>query len=170
MVEVDRMTRAFQGYGRGLVFALLMLGVTTPGASGQTPLPRGLEITLLPGYTHQPLKGIDSIVGAIVKKDGLRINYTMGPIPAEGGRRTSGHFANAALSIPEKDRLWLKEQNAGGRKVYAVFSEEYGLIVSTVSATEGVNFTAMAKTPGEVADVLLMALTLAEQKPKQDKK
>jgi hypothetical protein len=147
------------------VLALSMLGATVPHAAGQTPLPRGLEITLLPGYTHQPLRGIDSIVGRIGKKDGLQITYTMGRIPEKGGRRTSGHFVNAALSLPEKDRLWLKEQQVGGRKIYAVFSKEYGLMVSSVSATEGVNFTApAAKAPGEIADVLLIALTLAEQK------
>jgi hypothetical protein len=167
IVEADMITRTFQVYGGGIV--LLILGVTTPAASGQTPLPRGLEITLLPGFIHEPLRGIDSIVGKIGKKDGLQITYTMGPLPKEWGRRTSGHFVNAALGLPEKDRLWLKEQNAGGRKVHVVYSKEYGLIVSSVSATEGVNFSAMARSPGEVADVLLMALTLAERKPKRDK-
>ena len=80
-----------------------------------------------------------------------------------------GHFVNQALQLPEKDRLWLKEQNAGGRKVHVAYSKELLLIISTASPTEGVNFHAVAKTPGEVADVLLMVLTLAEQKPKRDK-
>ncbi len=34
---------------------------------------------------------------------------------------------------------------------------------------EGVNFSAVAKTPADVADVLMMALTLAPQKAKAKK-
>ena len=162
-------TRTWLVHGGGFVLVALMFGAATSTAFGQTLLPRGLEIRLLPDYAHEPLRGIDSVVGRIGKKDGLQISYTMGPIPKEGGLRTSGHFANAALLTPEKDRVWFKEQNAGGRKVDATLTKNTGLIVSSVSATEGVNFVAMAKTPGEVADVLLMVLTLAEQKPKADK-
>lgn len=150
------------------VRVLACLLAVTP-ASGQTPLPGGFEIRLLPGFTHEPLRGIDSIVGRIAKKDGLQIQYEMGAIPAPGAPRFGGSYVNQALQIPEKDRLWSKEQTAAGRKVTVVYSKENLLVVSTASATEGVNFHAVAKTPGEVADVLLMTLTLTEPKPRRDK-
>lgn len=162
------MARTFPASGGAIVLVLLPLAMLTPAAAGQTPLPGGFEIRLLPGFTHQPLKGIDSIVGKIVKKDGLQIQYEMGRIP-QGGLRLGGDFVNQALQLPEQDRLWLKEQVAGGRKVHVAYSKDQRLIISSASSTEGVNFTAAAKTPGEVADLLLMVLTLAEQKPKRDK-
>jgi hypothetical protein len=162
------MARTFQVYGGGITLVLLLFGMTTPPASGQTLLPGGFEIRLLPGFTHEPLQGIDSIVGRIAKKDGVQIQYEMGRIP-QGTLRLGGDFVNQALQLPEKERLWLKEQIAGGRKVHVAYSKEQRLIVSTASATEGVNFTAVARTPSEVADVLLMVLTFAEQKPIRDK-
>ena len=169
--------RIFSLQGRWIVLVLWILGGTTPAAPGQTPLPGGtasvagkrFEIRLLPGFTHRPLQGIDSIVGKIVKKDGLEIQYEMGGIPAPGAFRLGGHFVNQALQLPARDRLWLREQNAGGRKVHVAYSRKHRLIVSTASLTEGVNFAAVAKTPGDVADVLLMVLTLVEQKPRPDK-
>jgi hypothetical protein len=151
------------------VLVLACLLAVSSAASGQTPLPGGFEIRLLPGYTHEPLRGIDSIVGKIAKKDGLQIQYEMGAIPAPGAPRFGGSYVNQALQIPEKERLWSKEQTAGGRKVTVVYSKENMLVVSTASATEGVNFHAVAKTPADVADVLLMALTLTEPKPKREK-
>jgi hypothetical protein len=51
------MARTFLAFGGGVVLVVFMLGVTTSAASGQTPLPGRFEIRLLPGYTHEPLKG-----------------------------------------------------------------------------------------------------------------
>lgn len=155
-------------HGLGSVLLLLILGMMTPATFGQTPLPGGFEIRLLPGFTYEPKQGFDSIVGEIAKKDGLKIQFEMGRIPA-GGLRLGGDFVNQALQLPEKDRQWLKEQTAGGRKIHVAYSKEQLLIITTASKTEGVNFTAVAKSPGEVAEVLLMVLTLAEKKPKPDK-
>ncbi len=155
--------------GSGSLLSLLLLGAMTPASFGQTPLPGGFEISLLPGFTYEPKQGFDSIVGEIAKKDGLKIQFEMGRIPA-GGLRLGGDFVNQALHLPEKDRQWLKEQTAaGGRKIHVAYSKEQLLIVTTASKTEGVNFTAVAKSPGDVAEVLLMVLTLAEKKPKADK-
>lgn len=147
-----------------LWLVLIIMGLATPAAWGQTALPQGHQITLLPGYEHQPLQGIDSTVGRIVKKDGLTIMYTMGPVAKPGAPIFSGTFINAALAIPEAERAWLKEQAIGGRKVYAAYGEKFGLSVSVVSATEGVNFTTKTKNAEEIAEVLLMALTLTEAK------
>jgi hypothetical protein len=141
---------------------VFLLGLTSSAASAQTPLPGGFEIRLLPGFTHKPLQGFDSIVGKIVKKDGLEIGYEIGPIPRKGQPVEGGSFVNQALQLPEGKRLWLKEQTVGGRKFYVAYSKDQRLLVSTARAKQGVNFSAVAKTPAEVADVLLMALTPAE--------
>lgn len=150
----------------GIVFVLLGLSTI---ASGQTQLPGGFEIKLLPGFTYEKRQGFDSIVGTIAKADGLKIAFEMGRIPVPGGLLVGGSFVNQAQRLPAKDRVWLKEQEVGGRKVHAAYSKDQRLIVTSASRTEGVNFDTVAKTPEEIADVLLMVLTLAEQKPKQDK-
>jgi hypothetical protein len=168
-VETDVTAQTFLVNGRGIVLVLLMLGMTTTAASGQTPLQNDLEISLLPGYTHKPLQGICNAVGEIVKKDGLRIEYSMGPIPQAGEAETSSCFVNFALQLPKEERLWLKELNSGGRKVHVVYGKDNILRISTTSMTEGVYFSATAKTPDEVADVLLMVLTLEKQNKPEDK-
>ncbi len=155
--------------GAGLVLAALTLGMATPAASAQTPLPGGFEIRLLPGFAYQPRRGIDSIVGVIAKKDGLQIQFDMGGVVLPGAPRFGGSYVNQALAVPEKDRLWAKEQEVGGQKFHVTYGKEHQLIVSTATAKMGVSFYVVAKTPEEVADVLLMVLTLAEQKPKKDK-
>ena len=161
--------RRFLIYGVETAIVLWMLGATAATAVGQTPLPNGFEIRLLPGFTHEPLQGIDSIVGRLASKDGRQIQYEMGGIPAPGALRLGGHFVNQAQQLPEKDRLWLKEQIVGGRKVHVAYSKTNTLVISSASATEGVNFHTIAKDPGEVADALLMVFTLAEKKPKPGK-
>lgn len=83
---------------RKQLLALLFVGMAIPASWGQTELPQGHEITLLPGYMHKPLRRIDSEVGSIVKKNGLTITYTMGPIAKPGERVFSGIFVNAGES------------------------------------------------------------------------
>jgi hypothetical protein len=156
--------RATVVFGSAIVMGLLL----APSAFGQTPIAGGFEMSLLPGYAHEPLQGIDSIVGKIAKKDGLAIQYEMGRIP-KGGLRLGGDFTNQAQQLPEKDRLWLKEQTAGGRKIHIAYGKDGRLVISSASESEGVNFHTVAKTPGEVTDVLLMVLTLAEKKPRPAK-
>jgi hypothetical protein len=154
---------------RFLVFVACIVGVTTSAASGQTPLPRGFEINLLPGYAHQPLQGIDSIVGKLVKKDGLVINYEIGPVAKKGEPILGGSYVNRAMQLGEGKRLWLKEQTVGRRKFFVAYGKDRQLLVSTASEKQGVNFIAEARTPDDVADVLLMVLTFAEQQPIQAK-
>ena len=57
-------------------------------------------------------------------------------------------------------------QTVGGRKMHVAYCKDHQLIISTATATEGVNFIAAAKTSEDVADLLLMAITLAQQKAK----
>lgn len=135
-------------------------------ANKPTALPAGLEITLQPGFTYVPRQGFDSIVGGIEKKDGLKISFEMGAIPPPGAPRFGGSFANYATRVPEKERQWLKEMDSNGRKVHVAYGNDQMLIVTSATEKEGVNFHATAKTPEEIADVLLMVLSLAPQKPK----
>ena len=161
--------RPFPASAGGILLAALTLGVTAPAATGQTPLPAGHEIKLLPGFAHEPRRGIDSIVGLLAKKDGLQINFEMGGGVLPGAPRFGGSYVNQALRLPGADRLWLKEQAVGGRTFHVAYGKDHLLIISSASAKTGVNFHAVAKTPEDVADVLLMVLTLTEQKAKKEK-
>ncbi len=152
----------------GLLLALVLMGVTTSVAWAQTPLPGGFEIRLLPDYKHEPLQGIDSIVGKIVKPDGLEIMYEIGRVPT-GAFRLGGDYSNRAAALPEQNRFWLKEQTIGGRKFTIAYGKDHGLTVSTANDKQGVNFSAVAKNDGELVDVLLMVLSFGEQKA-NDKK
>jgi len=148
--------------GGTIAAVVWLLGVATPAASGQTPLPWGLEIRLLPDYTHEQLRGEHGPTGKFTKKGGLEVHYFMGRIGRPDEAPTSGDFHSAAVRVPEPDRLWLKEQNVAGRHVHVAYTKDRRLMVSSASTKEGVNFTAVAESPGDVADVLLMVLSLAE--------
>jgi len=162
------MVRYLMLAGAEVLLGVLLSCVTPVNALGQTPFVGALSIRLLPGYTHERLQGIDSVVGKLVKSDAPEIRYEMGRIPPSGAPRLGGDFLNAALRLPEQDRHWLKEQTVGSRHVHIAYSRDHLLIVSTASAKEGINFTAVTKTPEQIADVLLMALSLARQDAKQD--
>ena len=116
---------------------------------------------LLPGYVHEPLQGIDSIVGRIRKPGGLTIQYEIGRVPKPGGLRIGGDFSDAAVGMPEKDRRWYREQTVQGEPVHIAYSKADLLVVSFPAS--GLNLTATAKSSEEVADVLLMALTYPKQ-------
>lgn len=150
----------------GVCFASLALVMT---ASAQTALPGGLQITLQPGYAYVPKQGFYSVVGVLEKKDGLQIMFEMGNIPVPGAPRFGGSFVNQAQQMRDIQREWLKEFEAGGRKVSVAYSKDKQITVSTMTDKEGVNFSAIAKTPADVADVLIMALTLGPQKAKAEK-
>jgi hypothetical protein len=150
------------------VFILSLLAAITSTAAAQTALPGGFEISLLPGYTHAPLQGIDSIVGKITKKDGLEIMYEIGRVPAAGGLRLGGDYSNRAAAVPEQNRLWLKEQTIGGRKFSIAYDKDHRLTISTANDKQGVNFSTVAKSEEELADVLLMVLSFGEAKGKEE--
>ena len=60
----------------------------------------------------------------------------------------------------------MKEQHSAGRHVHVAYTKDHRLYVSSSSPREGINFSAMAETPADIADVLLMVLSLQEQKAK----
>lgn len=160
------MSQSLLEFGGAGAVMLFMFGMTCSAASGQTQLPHGFEIRLLPGYVHQPLQGIDSLVGKISKNGGLEIEYEMGPVPEKGAPITGGSFFNQALKVPEERRLWMKEQMVDGQNFSLAYSKDRRLLISTSSATQGINFSARAESADEITDVLLMVLTFREQQPK----
>lgn len=145
----------------------LLTAVAAIPARGETPMPSGLSIELVQGYTHQPLQGIDSVVGKFAKKDGLTISYEIGGVVPPGGPRFGGSYSDYAQAMPAEQRQWLKEHKINGRKVTVAYSKEQQLIVSTQFEKVGINFHAPAKSPEEIADVLLMALSLTEAPKKK---
>jgi hypothetical protein len=149
-----------------LLIALLIVSASAAVASAQTPLPGGHEIHLLAGYEHQPLQGIDSIVGKIVKKDGLEIMYEIGRVPA-GGFALGGDWSNAAARVPEANRRWLKEQTIGGRKFTIAYGKDDRLTISSAGEKQGINLSAVAKDDEQVAEVVLMGMSFGDAKAKE---
>jgi hypothetical protein len=149
----------------GLALGTFLLIAASAAPAADAPPPGNLQ--LLPGYVHEPLQGIDSVVGRIVKKGGLTIQYEIGRVPKPGGLAIGGDFSNAAIRLPEKNRRWLKQQVVAGQPVDIAYGKDDLLLVSYPKS--GVNFTATAKTPEELADVLLMVLTYPGEKAKPAK-
>lgn len=136
----------------GVLFLLVGLQVNAQGADD----PPG-KLALLPGYKHEPLQGIDSIVGRISKPKGLVIQYEIGRVVKPGAPRLGGDFTNQAKAIPMAELKWFKEQRIGEQAVNVALSKQDVLFVTYPDS--GVNFTVTVKTPEELADALLMLLT-----------
>jgi hypothetical protein len=148
--------------GQALILGAFVLVAASVACAADAPPPGNVQ--LLAGYVHEPLQGIDSIVGKISKKGGLTIQYEIGRVPKPGGLALGGDFSNAAQRLPEKDRRWLKQQVVAGEPVDIAYGKNDVLIVSFPKS--GVNFTSTVKTQEELADVLLMVLTYpGEKKP-----
>ena len=120
-------------------------------------------IRLLPGYKHEKLKGIDSIVGRIVKQNGLTIQYEIGGIP-EGRLRFGGSFTDRPKLTPKKQLKWYREQMVKGQPVHIAYLKNNTLLVSYPKSIpkKGINFYAKVNSTEEMVDVLLMLLTFPE--------
>ncbi len=118
------------------------------------------RLQLLPGYQHVRLQGIDSIVGEIVKPDGLRISYEQGMLPKPGQPEVGGMFRDGAKHMPKAKRLWYREQTVQGQRVHLAMRNDEWLIVSFPQA--GMNFSAKIESPEQLVDALLMILTYAQ--------
>ncbi|WP_254506603.1 hypothetical protein [Anatilimnocola floriformis] len=141
----------------------LVCGLMSSTASAQTALAGGFEITLPAGAKHETQRGIDSSPGKITAKGGLEIYYDIGVATKPGAPRLGGGYMNAAARVPMDQVQWTKEQTVGGHTFSITYSKDKRLYVSTAGMTHGVNFSAPAETPGDVADVLLITLSLAEK-------
>ena len=122
-------------------------------------------IQLLPGYKHQKLQGIDSIVGKIVKQGGLTIFYEIGGIP-KGGLRFGGSFTDRPQRTPKSQRRWYKEQLIHGEPVHIAYLKDNRLLVSYPKSLpgKGINFSTKVGSADEMAEALLMLLTFPQRK------
>lgn len=120
------------------------------------------NMSLLPGYEHQRLRGIDSDVGQISRKDGLVIRYDIG-----------GMAGNAAMTSESKaPRVWSKVIKVGDEDLRIVYFRD-GKIIATFER-QYANFFAHTGNRNEVEDFIIMVMTyrppvkaLAEKNRKQ---
>jgi hypothetical protein len=131
------------------LFIIILLSLVTISAIAQESPPPG-SINLLPGYHHRIGQGIDSRVGTIWKKNGLRINYDIGEL--------AGNYAECKQLCNWTDgEVWRKTQIVNGQHVVCVFTSKRRLVVSFPAAHA--NFYATVKTEGQLTDMLLMLFT-----------
>lgn len=148
---------------RRTLFALfavcpMLILMAAPGlmaADEAKPAPGNIKLPA--GYVHEPLQGIDSIVGRITKKDGLTINYEIGRVTKPGQPALGGDFQDQAKAVPAAQRQWYQEQTIAGQQVHAAYDKQGMLIVTFPQS--GVNFVTIAKTPAQVAEALLIVLS-----------
>ena len=114
-------------------------------------------IQLLPGYTHRPLQGIDSIVGEIIQEDGLKISYEIGHVSKPGGPQLGGGFRDRPKLLPQQDKVWYREQTINGQPVHLALSKSKALLISY--PLKGMNFRATIQSAEQFADAMLMLLT-----------
>lgn len=127
-------------------FASLVYGpVSTAQERGKPPG----EMSLLPGYTHQRLPGVDTENGRIAKVRGLVITYDIG---TNAGDKARGYAENN----PEAWTFTLQRVD-GGRATVTV--DEPRQFV-TVTIDGDANFEARdVKSKRDLAELLAMALT-----------
>jgi len=131
-----------------------------PAAAGAAP-PGGMQ--LLPGYTHKPLQGIDSIVGQIVKDDGWKISYEIGHVSKPGQPMIGGGFRDRPKLMPKAKVRWYREQTVNGRAVHMALTKDNKLLVSFPE--KGMNFHATIRSFEQLADAMLMILTYSQTAP-----
>lgn len=137
----------------------LDLGDVSPGET--VTLRDHFSIGLQPGFKHEQLQGIDSLPGRLFHRDGREIHYDIGRYYPPGQPRTGGAYENQAQKAAAKANVVVKQQTIAGQ-AFDVTQTDEGLTISTVSVphSRGINFFSAAKTPADVADVLLMVLSL----------
>ncbi len=125
-----------------------------PAAAAEAP-PGGIR--LLPGYTHNPLQGIDSIVGELVKDGGLKISYEIGHVSKPGEPMVGGGFRDRPKLTPKEKLRWYREQTVNGQPVHVAFTKDNTLLVSFPN--KGMNFRTMVRSSEDFADAMLMMMT-----------
>lgn len=134
--------------------AAVCLACALPANAAENPL-GGMQ--LLPGYVHQPLQGIDSVVGRITKKDGLTLTYEIGSLPQPGGLRLGGQFSDRPKQVPPERLRWYREQVVHGQPVHLAYLKDNSLMVSF--PLKGMNVHTKVENADEMAEALLMLLT-----------
>jgi hypothetical protein len=134
-------------------FSLCLIAVCQAGAADTPPG----AMQLLPGYTHKPLQGIDSIVGEIVKDDGWKISYEIGHVSKPGQPMLGGGFRDRPKLMPKEKVRWYREQTVNGQSVHVAFAKDDTLLVSFPE--KGMNFRTTIRSSEQFADAILMILT-----------
>ncbi len=143
---------------------LMVLSVVSAALAADAPPPGGIK--LLPGYTHTPKQGFDSIHGEIAKKDGITIHYGIGRVRPPGGIGIGGDFTNAVESLREDEVQWKKEQTISGQPVQIALAKNQILYITFPRL--GANFNVKTKSSEDITDTLLMVLKFPEPtKPPQ---
>ena len=114
-------------------------------------------LRLLPGYSHIPLQGFDSIVGRIEKKDGLRISYEIGAVVKPGEPRFGGSFSDRPKLTPADKIHWYREQKVNGVIAHLAHRKDDILLVSFPE--KGMNMSVKVSSSAEMAEALLIILT-----------
>ncbi len=152
---------------KGCRLLVLWLGLAVGGSPAVVAQENPLGgIQLLPGYKHEPLQGIDSVVGRIVGPKGLVIQYEIGRIP-RGGLAFGGGFVNAAKRAPKNQLRLYREQQVHGHPVHLAYLKDGTLIVTFPRSIpgKGINFRTKVTRPEQMAEVLLMLLGFPQGAP-----
>ena len=123
------------------------LSVVLRAASADDPPPG--SITLLDGFKHQKLQGIDTRVGKIWKDGGITIQYDIG--------RLSGNYAKQQREYQADQLLWAKQQTWHGQPVELVMMKDRQLYVSFPE--RHANFYGKIPKEEDLVAALLMVLT-----------
>jgi len=147
-----------------ITIAIAVLSMlATAALAADAPPPGGIK--LLPGYSHTPRQGFDSIHGEISKKDGITIHYGIGRVRPPGGIGIGGDFTNAVESLPKEDVQWRKDQTVAGQPVQIALAKNNILYITFPKL--GANFNVQTKTSEDIADTMLMVLTYPEAPAKK---
>ena len=124
------------------------------------------SMQLLQGYTHQPMQGIDSLVGTISQPGGLTINDEIGAVIRPGQPRTGGSFSDRPLSLRNSNRIrWYREQTVNGQPVHLAYGTDNCLLVSFPQ--KGMNLSVRIDNADQMAEALLMLMTYPGSKTAQ---
>ena len=123
------------------------LSVALRAASADDPPPG--SITLLDGFKHQKLQGIDTRVGKIWKDGGITIQYDIG--------RLAGNYAEQQRKYQADQLLWDRQQTWQGQPVELAMMKDRQLYVSFPE--RHANFYGKVPKEQDLVDALLMVLT-----------
>ena len=123
------------------------LSFALPAASADDPPPG--SITLLDGFKHQKLQGIDTRVGKIWKDGGITIQYDIG--------RLAGNYAQQQRKYQADQLLWDRQQTWHGQPVELAMTKDRQLYVSFPE--RHANFYGKVQGEQDLVDALLIVLT-----------
>ena len=100
------------------------------------------NIKLLPGYTHERGRGIDSAVGSINKKDGLNIRYDIG--------RMAVNYAERKIVENKENIVWQKQEKINDDDLMIAYFKDGEIVASYDKASE--NFFTETTSKKDIED------------------